>query len=159
MIYQNIKDLVEYGVMTHLITTEDRIYTTNRLLEILHLDEYEEPDSVSTDDLEAILKGFLEFAVEKGMIDDNTTERDLFDTKIMGTLVPRPSDVINEFWDRYEISPQNATDYYYKLSCDSDYIRRYRIKRDMKWVTPTEYGDLDITINLSKPQMPAVQGK
>ncbi|MFR7855398.1 MAG: galactose-1-phosphate uridylyltransferase, partial [Acutalibacteraceae bacterium] len=152
MIYQNIKDLVEYGVMTHLITTEDRIYTTNRLLEILHLDEYEEPDSVSTDDLEAILKGFLEFAVEKGMIDDNTTERDLFDTKIMGTLVPRPSDVINEFWDRYEISPQNATDYYYKLSCDSDYIRRYRIKRDMKWVTPTEYGDLDITINLSKPE-------
>ena len=152
MIYQNIKDLVEYGVMTDLITTEDRIYTTNRLLEILHLDEYEEPDSVSTDDLEAILKGFLEFAVEKGMIDDNTTERDLFDTKIMGTLVPRPSDVINEFWDRYEISPQNATDYYYKLSCDSDYIRRYRIKRDMKWVTPTEYGDLDITINLSKPE-------
>ena len=152
MIYQNIKDLVEYGVMTHLITTEDRIYTTNRLLEILHLDEYEEPDSVSTDDLEAILKGFLEFAVEKGMIDDNTTERDLFDTKIMGTLVPRPSDVINEFWNRYEISPQNATDYYYKLSCDSDYIRRYRIKRDMKWVTPTEYGDLDITINLSKPE-------
>ena len=152
MIYQNIKDLVEYGVMTHLITTEDRIYTTNRLLEILHLDEYEEPDTVSTDDLEAILKGFLEFAVEKGMIDDNTTERDLFDTKIMGTLVPRPSDVINEFWDRYEISPQNATDYYYKLSCDSDYIRRYRIKRDMKWVTPTEYGDLDITINLSKPE-------
>lgn len=152
MIYQNIKDLVEYGVKTNLITTEDRIFVTNRLLEILRLDEYEEPETLSTDNLEQILKGILDYAVSKEMIGDNTLERDLFDTRIMGALVPRPSEVIREFWKRYGISPKDATDYYYKLSCDSDYIRRYRISRDMKWVTPTEYGDLDITINLSKPE-------
>ena len=152
MIYQNIKDLVEYGVKTNLITTEDRIFVTNRLLEILRLDEYEEPETLSTDNLEQILKGILDYVVSKEMIGDNTLERDLFDTRIMGALVPRPSEVIREFWKRYRISPKDATDYYYKLSCDSDYIRRYRISRDMKWVTPTEYGDLDITINLSKPE-------
>lgn len=152
MINQAIKNLTEYAISCNLITTEDRIYCVNRLLEILGLDEYEEPQTVTSTDLESILAEFLNFAVEKGIIDDNITERDLFDTKVMSVLVPRPSEIIKAFWDKYETSPVEATDYYYKLSCDSDYIRRYRIKRDMKWVTPTEYGDIDITVNLSKPE-------
>ncbi len=152
MIEQQIKNLVEYGVKCGLITTEDRVYTTNRILEILDMDEYSEPQTVTSDDLETILKDILSYAVENGLLDDNITERDLFDTKVMSTLVPRPSEVIKNFWLEYEKSPEAATDYYYKLSCDSDYIRRYRIKKDVKWVTSTEYGDLDITINLSKPE-------
>ena len=152
MINQAIKNLVEYGVKCNLITTEDKVYAANRILEILGLDEYSEPETVTSNDLEAILKDILNFAVENGIIDDNITERDLFDTKVMSALVPRPSEVIKTFWTNYETSPEAATDYYYKLSCDSDYIRRYRIKKDVKWVTPTEYGDLDLTINLSKPE-------
>ncbi len=152
MINQAIKNLVEYGVSTNLITTEDRIYTTNRLLEILCLDEYQEPETVTSTDLETILQEFIEYGIENGLLEDNITAKDLFDTKIMGVLVPRPSEVISTFWQKYEQSPEAATDYYYKLSCDSDYIRRYRIKKDVKWVTSTEYGDLDITINLSKPE-------
>lgn len=152
MINNAVKNLVEYGVSTGLIATEDRVYTANRILEALGLDEYDEPETVTDNDLESILKSILDFAVERGLIDDNITARDLFDTKIMGLLVPRPSEVIKEFWSKYESSPKEATDFYYKLSCDSDYIRRYRIKKDVKWVTPTEYGDLDITINLSKPE-------
>ena len=147
-----IKDLVEYGVRNGLLTTEDKVYTVNRILDILELDEYEEPDCVKNAELEDILKEFLDFAVENGIIDDNITEKDLFDTKVMAALVPRPSEVIKTFWSEYEKSPETATDYYYKLSCDSDYIRRYRIEKDVKWVTSTEYGDLDITINLSKPE-------
>lgn len=152
MINNAIKNLVEYGVETGLITTEDKVYTVNRLLEILGLDEYSEPETVTSTDLETILCSFITYGIENGLLEDNITARDLFDTKIMGALVPRPSEVISTFWNKYELSPKAATDYYYKLSCDTDYIRRYRIKKDVKWVTSTEYGDLDITINLSKPE-------
>ena len=152
MIFNDIKNLVEYAIEKDLLTTEDKVYTINRILETLGLDEYEEPTEVTETELESILKNILDFAVEKGLIDDNITERDLFDTKIMGLLLPRPSEVIKKFWSDYEVSPETATDNYYKMSCDSDYIRRYRIKKDLKWVTETEYGALDITINLSKPE-------
>ena len=107
-----------------------------------------------TGNLEEILKEMLDYAAEKGMLEaDSVVYRDLFDTKIMGLLMPRPSEVIRKFYDLYkEVSPEAATGYYYDLSRNSDYIRRYRIARDKKWVAPTEYGDLDITINLSKPE-------
>lgn len=114
------------------------------------------PDGEKQDEgaeLEDILAGMLDYAWEKGLIPENSvTYRDLSDTKIMGLLVPRPSEVIGKFWNFYAKSPQEATDYYYKLSRDTDYIRRYRIARDEKWTTATEYGELDITINLSKPE-------
>ena len=103
--------------------------------------------------LEDILKGILDYAADKGLLKSNSiVYRDLFDTKIMGLLVPPPSQVIKNFYNRYEENPKKATEYYYKLSQDSDYIRRYRIGKDMKWVTRTDYGDIDITINLSKPE-------
>ena len=153
-----IEKLVAYGVITGLVWAEDIVYTTNRLLELFGLDDLEEEEedeeiTVKVEDLEEILKGMLDYACEQGMIEDNITARDLFDTKIMGLLMPRPSEVIDNFWTLYqEESPQAATEYYYDLSRNSDYIRRYRICKDQKWVTDTPYGELDITINLSKPE-------
>ena len=153
MINTSIRKLINYGLECGLIEKEDEIYTINRVLEILNLDEYNEPaEECEYGDLEEILAEILAFAVEKGLIEDDITSRDLFDTKVMSALVPRPSEVISDFNELYEISPEMATDYYYKLSRDTDYIRRYRIKKDMKWKTETEYGEIDITINLSKPE-------
>jgi len=157
MIETWIRKLVNYGVQTGLVPPEDMIYTTNRLLELFQLDGMEETtaeaDGKEAADLEEILKGMLDYACEQGLIEDSVTYRDLFDTKIMSLLMPRPSEVIRTFWDLYNReSAQAATDYYYNLSRNSDYIRRYRIVKDQKWVTATPYGDLDITINLSKPE-------
>ena len=156
MITTYIEKLVAYGVITGLVPEADIVYTTNRLLELFGLDgldEAEEEISVQIEDLEEILKGMLDYACKKCMIEDSVTYRDLFDTKIMSLLMPRPSEVIDNFWSLYEEeSPQAATDYFYDLSRNSDYIRRYRICKDRKWVTETPYGDLDITINLSKPE-------
>ncbi|MCM1156351.1 MAG: UDP-glucose--hexose-1-phosphate uridylyltransferase [Roseburia sp.] len=156
MIQENIKKLVQYGLQTGLIEKEDTIYTTNRLLELFQLDELEESDTGVTmkeEELEQVLSEMMDYAYEKGIMTENSiVYRDLFDTKIMSMLVPRPSEVIARFKAEYEKSPRQATDYFYKLSQDTDYIRRYRIKKDQKWVAPTKYGDLDITINLSKPE-------
>ncbi len=148
-----IKKLVQYGINTGLTPECERIYTTNLLLDLFQESEYEDVDCDMTDVvLEDVLKALLDEAVNRGIIEDSIVYRDLFDTKIMNCLVPRPAQVQKEFWDRYAVSPKDATDYFYKLSCDSDYIRRYRIKKDMKWTVETEYGTLDITINLSKPE-------
>ncbi len=153
MINASIKKLINYGLECGLIEKEDEIYTVNRLLEILNLDDYTEPETdCEYSGLEEILSEILSFAVETNLIEDDITSRDLFDTKIMSALVPRPSEVISDFNELYEISPEMATDYYYKLSRDTDYIRRYRIVKDMKWKTETPYGEIDITINLSKPE-------
>lgn len=174
-IHKNIKKLVSYGLLTGLIRKEDQIYTTNRLLELFGLDELElsgleehqedgtdaaaEPAHCDTgvtmleDELETVLGEMVDYAYEQGILKENSiVYRDLFDTKIMGVLVPRPSEVIARFEKLKKESPKAATDYFYKFSQDTDYIRRYRIKKDRKWVAPTEYGDLDITINLSKPE-------
>ena len=155
MVYEAIKKLVQYGLDTGLIQERDRIYATNQILDVLGMDSYEEPEiAVGEICLEEVLKELLDHAHETGVLaEDSVTYRDLFDTKLMNCLMPRPSEVADRFWDIYRNqSPKAATDYYYKLSQDSDYIRRYRIKKDVKWVAPTQYGDLDITINLSKPE-------
>ncbi len=157
MIQTDIRKLVLYGVQTNLVPAEDVIFTTNKLLELFGLEELEECTeevSMTVEKLEEVLGRMCDYAFEKGLLEANSVVyRDLFDTKIMSMLMPRPSEVIKKFRDLYENeSPEAATDYYYKLSRDSDYIRRYRICKDMKWVAPTKYGDLDITINLSKPE-------
>lgn len=156
MIQENIRKLVQYGLETGLITQADKIYTTNRLLELFRLDELEENDAdvvMKEEELEQVLGEMMDYAYEQGIMTENSiVYRDLFDTKIMSMLVPRPSEVISEFRAKYEESPEAATEYFYKLSQDTDYIRRYRIKKDQKWVASTKYGDLDITINLSKPE-------
>ena len=152
MIDKSIKKLVCYGMEKGLFTERDRIYVTNRILEILNLDEYDCDEEFTNVNLRETLKELLDFAVEKGLIEDSIVHRDLFDTKLMGAMMPRPSEVTDKFNELYKASPKAATDYFYRLSCDSDYIRRYRVEKDIKWVTATEYGDLDITINLSKPE-------
>ncbi len=153
MLSENIKKLVEYGIQTGLTPEEERIYTTNLLLEMFHEDDYEDA-ALDTDEieLESVLKELLDEAVKRGIIEDSIGYRDLFDTKLMNCLVPRPAQVQAAFAEKYKASPKEATDYYYKLSQDSDYIRRYRVKKDMKWKVDSRYGEIDITINLSKPE-------
>ena len=143
--------LVEYGLKTGLIQDCDRTYIVNQLLMTMGLDSYEEEAAPSME-LEDILAGLLSDAVSRGVIEDNITAKDLFDTRLMGVLTPLPREVRAKFAALYAEDPQKATDWYYTLSQDTDYIRRYRIKKDLRWKTATEYGDLDITINLSKPE-------
>ena len=153
MIDQAITELVQYGLDTGLVAPEDKIFVTNQILEALGLESYEEtPGSRGAEELEQILKEITDYAVEKELIADSIVYRDLFDTKIMGKLVPLPSMVSHKFYELYQEGPKKATDYFYKLSQDSDYIRRYRIKKDQKWITETPYGEMEITINLSKPE-------
>ena len=166
MIQERILELTEYGLATGLVEPQDKRFTINRLLELFHIDELEDEVTAAYEKrtpmtqesaeeaLPQILAEMLDYAAEQMLIPDNTiTYRDLFDTKIMSMLVPRPSEVVRRFYDLYEKeSPQAATDYFYKLSRDTDYIRRYRVKKDLKWTADTEFGTLDITINLSKPE-------
>lgn len=148
-----VSKLVKYGLDCGLVTEDDKIYVTNLILEILKMDDFEEVEVTGEVDLESVLKEMLDYAAEQGILEENTVvHRDLLDTKIMNCLMPRPSEVRKKFKELYEKDPKEATEYYYKLSQDSDYIRTYRIKKDMKWIASTEYGDLDITINLSKPE-------
>ncbi len=148
-----IKEFLDYGIKKELIKKEDEIYVRNMLLAVLNLDEYEEEPLCDREkDLEEILKDILDFAVKTDVIDGSVTQRDLLDTKIMGLLTPMPSIVREKFSSLYEISPESATDYYYKLSLDTDYIRTYRVKKDEKWKADTQFGQMDITINLSKPE-------
>ena len=143
--------LVEYGLKTGLIQDCDRTYIVNQLLMTMGLDSFEE-EAAPQMELEDILAGLLSDAVSRGVIEDNITAKDLFDTKLMGVLTPLPREVRAKFAAHYAEDPQKAIDWYYTLSQDTDYIRRYRIKKDLRWKTATEYGDLDITINLSKPE-------
>lgn len=153
----DIRKLVSYGIKTGLVPEEDRIFTVNKLLELFGLEELEDAEQtpeMAEGELEEVLNSMCDYAYDRGLLAENTvTYRDLFDTRIMSMLMPRPSEVIRRFRELYEQeSPEAATDYYYKLSQDSDYIRRYRVCKDMKWIANTKYGDLDITINLSKPE-------
>ena len=146
-----LASLVQYGLRTGLIEPCDKTCVTNQLLQALCLDSCE-PAEPADLPLEEILKGLLDDAVERGVCGDDITSRDLFDTRLMGVLTPMPREVRKKFAALYAESPEAATDWYYRFSQDTDYIRRYRIAKDMRWKTATEYGDLDITINLSKPE-------
>lgn len=146
-----ITALIEYAIDKKLISDCDMVYSTNKIIEILGLNEYEF-EACDEKSLSNILSYFCDYAVEKGIIEDSIVYKDLFDTKIMGALMPRPSEVINNFYSLYEKSPEDATDYYYNLSKNSNYIRVDRIEKDKKWISDSKYGELDITINLSKPE-------
>lgn len=148
-----IKQLVDYGVSSGLIPENERVYSTNLLLEIYGKDNFNDPDISETSlPLDEILNNLLDIAVDEGLIEDSVTYRDLFDTKLMNCITPRPSQLQNRFWFLYETSPREATDFYYDFSQNTNYIRRDRIAKDLKWKVPSEYGDIDITINLSKPE-------
>ena len=147
-----IDSLVSYAMNCGLAEPADHVVLTNRLLDLLRLDDYTPSEEPLTEDLEEILAGLLDHAVEKGLCEDGITARDIFDTRIMGAVTPMPREVIGIFRYLYLQDPVAATDWYYKFSCDTDYIRRYRIAKDMRWKYASEYGEMDITINLSKPE-------
>ena len=147
-----IDSLVSYAMNRGLAEPVDHQVLTNRLLDILRLDDYELSDEPQSEDLEEILAGILDYAVAHGLCEDNITARDIFDTRIMGAVTPMPREVVRTFREKYARSPETATDWYYRFSCDTDYIRRYRIAKDMRWKYPSQYGKMDITINLSKPE-------
>ena len=152
MVNVYIAALADYAVAKGLIEEADRPWAVNRLLETMGLSSYEAPETVPQASLEEILTALVNDAVDRGVIEDGIASRDLFDTKLMGVLTPRPSQVIAKFHEKMAQSREAATDWFYTFCQDADYIRRYRIARDVKWVTATEFGDLDITINLSKPE-------
>ena len=147
-----IDALVSYAMNTGLAEPEDHIVLINRLLDLLGKPDYVPSDEPQPDDLEEILSGILAYAVEQGLCSERITDKDLFDTRLMGALMPMPREVIRTFREKYADDPVKATDWYYKFSGDTDYIRRYRIAKDMRWKYTSEYGELDITINLSKPE-------
>ena len=151
-IYTYVDSLISYAMNAQLCQPEDHQVILNRLLDILRLDDYIPSQEPQSEDLEEILRGILDYAVEKGLCDEGVTARDIFDTRIMGALTPMPREIIATFRALYAEDPVKATDWYYKLSCDTDYIRRYRIAKDMRWKYPSPYGEMDITINLSKPE-------
>ena len=146
-----IGELAEYGVKTGLIPESERNYAINLLLDIFHEDAYE-ANETKGEELEDILKGLLDIAVDKGLIEDSIVNRDLFDTRLMNAITPRPGEVIRKYQELFARSPKAATDWFYKFCGDSDYIRRYRAKKDVKWTVDTDFGELDITINLAKPE-------
>ena len=152
MLNHDITALVNYGVGHGLIEEADRVWAINRILEALNVDEYEPCEVTENKTLEEILGSILDYAVEKGLIEDGPVSRDLFDTKLMGLMTPPPSAVRRTFFEKYDRSPKEATDWYYSFSQITDYVRSYRIAKDVKWVSSTDFGDLDITINLSKPE-------
>ncbi len=158
MINTYISALAQYAVDRGLIEENERIYSINMLLDVLKLDEYnpcDDEDKVISlsSDLEAILQFIDDYAYDRGLIKENSVVyRDLFDTRVMNCFVRRPSEVIRIFNEKYAVSPKEATDFYYEYSKNSDYIRTYRIAKDIKWVYESEYGDIDITINMSKPE-------
>ena len=147
-----IRELVIYGRKTGLIEPTDETYTVNRLLELFGLNDHSPEDVKDSRPLDLILADMLDYAVSQGLIEDTVTQRDLFDTKIMGLLTPPPSVIQKNFSDSYAVSPVKATDYYYDFAKNTNYIRTERIKKDLKWSTDTEFGVIDITINLSKPE-------
>ena len=147
-----LESLISYAMNKGLCEPCDHQVVLNRLLDLVSMDDYEPSHDIQSEDLEEILKGILDYACEKGLCENNVTARDIFDTRIMGALTPMPREVIRTFYEKYEKDPVEATDWYYDFSCNTDYIRRYRIAKDMRWKYPSPYGVMDITINLSKPE-------
>lgn len=151
---KEIKKLVTYGLKHQLIMPEDETYTINQYLEVFRLDEYDDPDIEGEEIiLPEILDKMIDAAYDRYIIkSDDIVTRDLFDTKLMGIMTPKPSQVIKEFRELYKESPEKATEFFYKFSQDTNYIRKDRVKKDMKWKVNSPYGEIDITINLSKPE-------
>ena len=152
VIDKNIKRLVQYGIDNNLIPECERIYSTNMLLEVFGKEDFSDPDVEYNLTLYEILGNLLDAAVKLNIIEDSVTYRDLFDTKIMNCITPRPGQVISTFFEKYEKSPEEATNFYYNFSTKTNYIRKSRIEKNKNWKYQCEYGNLDITINLSKPE-------
>ena len=152
MLDSYISALCRYAERTGLLQPEDLVFAHNALLEALQLDSFDEAAAPAEASLADILQVLTGDAVARGVCPDNQVARDLFDTKLMGVLTPRPHEVRTCFHTLYQISPQKATDWFYRFSQDTNYIRRDRIAKDEHWTAQTKYGELEISINLSKPE-------
>ena len=152
MLYEAIDQLIGYALDKKLIEPCEKVYSRNMLLAALGEDNYEASAAVEKRELHEILGELCDIAAQRGIIPDSVENRDIFDVKLMNCVMPRPSQVNREFREQYKASPEEATDSFYRFSCDTNYIRRDRIARDRKWKFDSEYGELDITINLSKPE-------
>ena len=154
MIDNAVSKLATYALRTGLIEDSEYTWAVNTILDVLKIDRYTDPGQGWGEiDLAAVLNELLDDAHARGVLAENSVVyRDLFDTELMGRLTPRPAQVISRFQSLYAENPQKATDWYYKFSQDTNYIRRDRIAKDIQWKAPTGYGELDITINLSKPE-------
>lgn len=152
MLYEAIDQLIGYALDKKLIEPCEKVYSRNMLLAALGEDNYEASAAVEKRELHEILGELCDIAAQRGIIPDSVENRDIFDAKLMNCVMPRPSQVNREFREQYKASPEEATDSFYRFSCDTNYIRRDRIARDRKWKFDSEYGELDITINLSKPE-------
>lgn len=152
MIFHAIDSLIAYGLRKNLIEQDDVYYTRNAVLNLMKLDEYEPASAPIDMELPVILNALTDYAVKEGIIEDDITLRDLYDTALMGCLTPRPSEVRRIFQEKYDKDPVSATDYYYRFSRDTNYIRTDRIAKNLCWKADTEYGQMDITVNLSKPE-------
>ena len=150
--FSYIECLLQYGIETGLINEDEKIYSRNLILDLLREDNFEASASVKNAELSEILKKLTDEAVKRGIIADSGENRDIFDTKLMNCLTPRPAEVCREFARLYAECPKAATDWFYRFSGDTNYIRRDRIKKDKKWTVNSDYGEIDITINLSKPE-------
>lgn len=149
-VWAALDSLLDYAKNCELLHPQDETFARNSLLTELKLESYEKQKEHY--DFPECLNILCDYAAEQGQIHDTIAERDLFDTKLMGCVTPRPSEVVRKFWSLYVESPKKATDYFYKLSQDCNYIRRDRIAKDAHWVSNTKYGELEISINLSKPE-------
>lgn len=152
MLDKLIKELVEYGIRENLMPECERHYATNLILDLFQADSYEDTEVQVRDDLEAILEDLMQEAIRRGLMTDTVWSRDLFDTKLMNCMTPRPGEVIRTFWENYQKDPKQATDYFHHLCKASNYIRTQRIAKDQRWTVNTDYGELEISINLSKPE-------
>ncbi|MGN1403060.1 MAG: UDP-glucose--hexose-1-phosphate uridylyltransferase [Ruminococcus sp.] len=153
MICKTIQELIEYGIQKELLTSDDSIYMRNQLMDLLHLSAWEAPsESIASRSLDEILDDLVAYACEQGIIAETNAAKDLFDTRIMGLFTSMPHEVIRRFSAAYQSSPEAATDWYYKYSQDTNYVRAGRISKDIRWTYTCEYGTLDITINRSKPE-------
>ena len=153
MIYDVLQELINYGIKNNLIEKEDEIVVRNQLIDTIGLESWENPEKISeTRSIQKILDDIIEYSCKNGIIPETNASKDLFDTKIMGVFTPLPSSVRKKFYSEYENSPKNATEWYYKFSKDVNYVRSERIEKDIKWKYNCEYGELDITINMSKPE-------
>ncbi len=153
MINKYLSELLDYGVQRGMITSEDECYVANRILNLIGGTSFERTDYIAHSNLEEILAGLLDAAYENGKLEQNTvTYRDILSAEIMDYFTPTPGNLARQFWAEYEKNPKDATDLFYSLSRNNNYIMTERVKRDLKWKTNTNYGELDITINLSKPE-------
>ena len=153
MICKAVQKLLDYAKHNKLITEDDIYVVRNELMDALQLSDWTESETTyKGETIDEILEPIIDYACKQGIITDTVNSRDLFDTKLMGLMTPMPREIISEFNRLYAESPEKATDWYYKYSCELNYVRAGRIEKDLRWIYSSEYGDLDITINRSKPE-------